>query len=119
MAHIPATHTDEVLAALFAAGAGAVGDYRECAFVLRGEGRFRPVDGAHPTIGTVGEAERVDLGPVGRVRFEPGEEREVTLVAFGGTGGRGVDGANSSTGTGTQLTDDEASADGATRAPQD
>ena len=59
VAHIPATHTDEVLAALFAVGAGAVGDYRECAFVLRGEGRFRPVDGAHPTIGTVGEAERV------------------------------------------------------------
>ena len=27
VAHIPATHTDEVLAALFAAGAGAVGDY--------------------------------------------------------------------------------------------
>ena len=59
VAHIPATHTDEVLAALFAAGAGAVGDYRECAFVQRGEGRFRPVGSANPTIGEVGRPERV------------------------------------------------------------
>lgn len=57
--HIPTAATEQVLAALFAAGAGAVGEYRECAFVQRGEGRFRPVGGAHPTIGTVGELERV------------------------------------------------------------
>lgn len=59
VAHIPTTDTEQVLAALFAAGAGAVGEYRECAFVLRGVGRFRPVGAAHPTIGTVGEPERV------------------------------------------------------------
>lgn len=57
--HIPTTATEQVLAALFATGAGAVGEYRECAFVLRGEGRFRPVGAANPTIGTVGELERV------------------------------------------------------------
>ncbi|UTT66960.1 hypothetical protein NMQ01_04385 [Janibacter sp. CX7] len=59
VAHIPATHTEQVLAALFDAGAGAVGEYRECAFVQRGEGRFRPVGGANPTIGEVGRPERV------------------------------------------------------------
>lgn len=59
VAHIPATHTEEVLQALFAVGAGAVGEYRECAFVQRGEGRFRPVGAANPTIGTVGELEHV------------------------------------------------------------
>ena len=57
--HIPRESTEEVLAALFAAGAGAVGEYRECAFVLRGEGRFRPVGAANPTIGSVGELEHV------------------------------------------------------------
>ncbi|MGO1168039.1 MAG: hypothetical protein ACTMHL_15655, partial [Janibacter sp.] len=57
--HIPGESTEEVLAALFAAGAGAVGEYRECAFVLRGEGRFRPVGAANPTIGSVGELEHV------------------------------------------------------------
>lgn len=60
VAHIPATHTEQVLAALFAVGAGAVGEYRECAFVLRGEGRFRPVGSADPTIGVVGEPTRVE-----------------------------------------------------------
>lgn len=57
--HIPVDATEEVLAALFAVGAGAVGEYRECAFVVRGEGRFRPVGTANPTIGTVGRPERV------------------------------------------------------------
>lgn len=57
--HIPTDATEEVLAGLFAAGAGEVGEYRECAFVLRGEGRFRPVGAANPTIGTVGDLEHV------------------------------------------------------------
>lgn len=57
--HIPREATEEVLAALFAAGAGEVGEYRECAFVIPGHGRFRPVGAANPTIGTVGEVEHV------------------------------------------------------------
>ncbi len=57
--YVPPDHTDAVLAALFAAGAGAVGAYRECAFVSRGIGQFRPIDGARPTIGEVGELERL------------------------------------------------------------
>lgn len=60
VAYVPRTHTEPVLAALFAAGAGTVGDYEECAFVTPGEGRFRPVRGATPTIGRVGEPERVE-----------------------------------------------------------
>lgn len=59
VAHIPTTHTEQVLAALFAVGAGEVGEYRECAFVQQGEGRFRPVGSANPTIGTLGQPERV------------------------------------------------------------
>ncbi|WP_020142898.1 hypothetical protein [Terracoccus sp. 273MFTsu3.1] len=57
--YVPVGDTDAVLQALFAAGAGTVGDYRECAFVTRGTGQFRPVAGAAPTIGTVGDLERV------------------------------------------------------------
>ncbi|MEO7235582.1 MAG: hypothetical protein ABIW80_09420 [Lapillicoccus sp.] len=59
VAYVPRTHTEPVLAALFAAGAGTVGDYEECAFVAPGEGRFRPVRSATPAIGRVGELERV------------------------------------------------------------
>ena len=57
--HVPTDSTDEVLAALFAAGAGAVGEYRECAFVIPGRGQFRPVGSATPTIGEVGDLTRV------------------------------------------------------------
>ncbi len=57
--HIPTDATEAVLAALFAAGAGEVGEYRECAFVLTGRGQFRPVGSADPTIGEVGELTHV------------------------------------------------------------
>ncbi|MHA3834200.1 hypothetical protein ACXR8F_00620 [Terrabacter sp. AAH1] len=55
----PVESTEDVLAAVHGAGAGALGDYRECAFVTRGTGRFRPVAGARPAIGTVGDLERL------------------------------------------------------------
>lgn len=53
--YVPRASTEALLAALFAAGAGAVGDYRECAWVTSGLGRFRPLPGAKPAIGDVGE----------------------------------------------------------------
>lgn len=45
--------------ALSAAGAGHIGDYSHCSFATAGTGQFRPLDGAHPAIGTVGRLERV------------------------------------------------------------
>src|SRR5690606_38672877 len=55
----PADDAETVRAGLFAAGAGALGDYRECCWTTTGTGQFRPVDGADPTIGSVGRLERV------------------------------------------------------------
>ena len=57
---VPRTHTDEVLAALFAAGAGGAGNYRECGWRVPGTGQFRPLDGANPAIGRVGDLEYVE-----------------------------------------------------------
>ncbi len=57
--YAPAGSTGGVLSAVFAAGAGAVGDYAECAFVSPGTGQFRPLPGAVPTLGHVGELEHV------------------------------------------------------------
>ena len=48
-----------VHAALSAAGAGNVGDYSHCSFATAGTGQFRPLEGAHPAIGSVGKLERV------------------------------------------------------------
>ncbi|ONM48742.1 Nif3-like dinuclear metal center hexameric protein [Nocardia donostiensis] len=57
---VPCSHTEDVLAALFAAGAGGSGDYREAAWRVTGVGQFRPGQGASPAIGTIGELERVE-----------------------------------------------------------
>lgn len=52
--HVPPEAAPALKQALFAAGAGAIGNYRECAFSFEGTGEFTPVEGAHPTDGAVG-----------------------------------------------------------------
>ena len=52
--YAPTGIADKLRDALFAAGAGHIGNYRECSFNTVGTGTFRPMDGAHPTIGTPG-----------------------------------------------------------------
>lgn len=56
---VPRESADAVRSALAAAGAGALGDYDSCSFSTRGEGRFRPLAGASPAIGQVGDLEVV------------------------------------------------------------
>lgn len=56
---VPHENAEEVREAITAAGAGRIGDYDSCTFTSEGEGRFRPLDGATPTIGRVGEVEVV------------------------------------------------------------
>lgn len=58
--YVPAGAADAVRTALAAAGAGAMGDYDGCSFSTPGEGRFRPLPGARPTIGSVGAPEVVE-----------------------------------------------------------
>ena len=63
---VPVPDATRVRAALAAAGAGRIGDYDQASFSVVGEGRFRPLEGADPTIGVVGEAgtvaeERVEV----------------------------------------------------------
>ncbi|MCX5042641.1 Nif3-like dinuclear metal center hexameric protein [Aldersonia sp. NBC_00410] len=56
---VPAAQTEPVQAAMFAAGAGRIGDYGECSWRVSGTGQFRPLPGANPTIGSVGDVESV------------------------------------------------------------
>ena len=56
---VPREDAEAVRAAICAAGAGAIGDYDSCTFTSTGEGRFRPLHGAQPTVGRVGEVEVV------------------------------------------------------------
>jgi dinuclear metal center YbgI/SA1388 family protein len=56
---VPVGSAAAVREALFDAGAGAIGDYRECCWSVTGTGQFRPLDGANPAIGAVGDLEEV------------------------------------------------------------
>ncbi len=56
---VPVDRAQRVLDALHAAGAGAVGDYRDAAWLVDGVGQFRPVGGAGPAVGVVGDLSRV------------------------------------------------------------
>jgi dinuclear metal center YbgI/SA1388 family protein len=57
---VPVADADKVRTAMTGAGAGAIGDYDSASFSTPGEGRFRPLAGANPTIGSVGGLEVVD-----------------------------------------------------------
>lgn len=59
VAFVPHENAEEVRAAITRAGAGRIGDYDSCTYTSQGEGRFRPLDGATPAIGRVGEVEVV------------------------------------------------------------
>lgn len=56
---VPDDDVDDLLHAVFAAGAGRMSGYTECSFSVPGTGRFRPGEGTDPAIGNVGEPERV------------------------------------------------------------
>ncbi|WP_237066002.1 YqfO family protein [Microbulbifer guangxiensis] len=57
--YIPQSHLEEVKQALFAAGAGRIGDYDSCCFQVAGTGQFRPLEGSQPFIGQTGKVEQV------------------------------------------------------------
>jgi hypothetical protein len=57
--YVPETHLETVKNAVFAAGAGRIGDYDSCCWQVLGEGQFRPLSGSKPFLGRQGELERV------------------------------------------------------------
>ena len=57
--YVPEADAEPVKQAVFAAGAGRIGDYDCCAFQLRGEGQFRPLAGSQPHIGAQDRLEKV------------------------------------------------------------
>ena len=58
--YIPVDHYERVRDALYLAGCGHLGQYDCCGFGMAGVGNFRPLKGASPFIGAVGELEEVD-----------------------------------------------------------
>ncbi|MDA0251264.1 MAG: Nif3-like dinuclear metal center hexameric protein [Actinobacteria bacterium] len=77
---VPADAADAVRAALFAAGAGQIGDYSQCSWSVAGTGQFLPGTGASPAIGRSGQIERV---PEERIEvIAPAGVRAAVLAAM-------------------------------------
>jgi len=77
---VPVESLAKVTNAVFAAGAGAIGNYRDCGFHTDGTGTFLPMDGAKPAIGKRGRTESVR-----EMRFEtivPAEKLEAVVAAM-------------------------------------
>ena len=58
--YIPDGHLQVVKEALFDAGAGRYENYDCCSWQVLGVGQFRPLSGANPAIGQLGQIEQVD-----------------------------------------------------------
>ncbi len=77
---VPVNALKDVTNAVFAAGAGAIGNYRNCGFQTDGTGTFLPLKGANPTIGKPGRTETVE-----EIRFEsivPAEKLDAVVAAM-------------------------------------
>ena len=57
--YIPESYVETVKQALFAVGAGRIGDYDSCSWQVLGQGQFRPLEGSQPFIGQTGAVEQV------------------------------------------------------------
>ncbi len=59
MVFVPDADLEKVSDAMFAAGAGHIGQYRECSFRLQGTGTFFGSEATNPTVGQKGQRETV------------------------------------------------------------
>ncbi|MGA1980676.1 MAG: Nif3-like dinuclear metal center hexameric protein [Sedimentisphaerales bacterium] len=77
---VPIESAAKVSNAVFAAGAGAIGNYSNCGFTAEGTGTFLPLAGARPAIGKKWKLEKVP-----EIRFEtivPAEKLDDCITAM-------------------------------------
>lgn len=78
--YVPVENAEAVREAVFAVGAGHIGDYSHCSWSVTGTGQFLPHEGAAPAIGSVGAVEHV---PEDRVEvIAPAKARAAVLAAM-------------------------------------
>jgi len=77
---VPREALDAVRTALFAAGAGHVGEYEHCSWYTQGTGTFLGGEGTNPSLGEAGREQRV-----AELRLEtvfPEEKQEDVVAAL-------------------------------------
>lgn len=57
---VPQENLESVKQALFASGAGRIGDYDSCCWQVKGIGQFRPLAGSNPHIGCQNSLEQLE-----------------------------------------------------------
>jgi dinuclear metal center YbgI/SA1388 family protein len=78
--YVPVESASKVANALFAAGAGHIGNYSHCGYSAQGQGTFLPIEGARPAIGKRGRLEKVP-----ELRFEtivPAQKMSSVILAM-------------------------------------
>ncbi len=75
----PKAHTEDVRAALFAAGAGNVGNYADCSFIIEGTGTFKGGEGTSPYVGEKGVQHHESETRIETV-FSAQQQRKVVLA---------------------------------------
>lgn len=78
--YVPETHAEKVREALGKNGAGEVGDYDYTSFSVKGIGRFRPLETAHPAIGKIGELTEVLEERIESVCYEKDLDKIIEAV---------------------------------------
>ncbi len=73
---VPNDSTLKVQESLFAAGAGNIGNYSECSFLVNGEGSFKPNESSNPFLGEKNKLEKVNENRL-EVIFESHMQNEV------------------------------------------
>ena len=76
---VPVDALDTVRDAVFAAGAGRIGDYERCSWYTEGVGTFRGLPGTVPTVGASGREEHVAVGGGPGVSTRTAVGRELRL----------------------------------------
>lgn len=56
---VPDSHLESVKEAVFAVGAGAIGNYQNCCWQVQGQGQFKPMSGSQPFTGEHGQLKKV------------------------------------------------------------
>ncbi|GAB5400622.1 MAG: Nif3-like dinuclear metal center hexameric protein [Aureisphaera sp.] len=72
--YVPHNAAEQVREALFAAGAGEIGNYSNCSFNHSGMGSFKGNEDANPTVGNVGETHfepEIEIGITFQKHLEP------------------------------------------------
>jgi dinuclear metal center YbgI/SA1388 family protein len=57
---VPIQDAEKVREAIFEAGGGSIGKYRECSFISRGKSTFTPSEGTNPHTGEIGKRTETD-----------------------------------------------------------